>query len=1011
MAESFDLLGLPEATAREATDLTYLRRGGLDFRVSMLTLTGGLATVDHTHATASASSAGFMSVAMFNKLNSIDPTATNYVLPDATTTIKGGVKLSSQIGVNGSGQLVIATLPTITSANISDFTTATRDVVGGMVTGTGTVTATYNQNGTLTINGTTPAHTHTSLQVTDFVEAVQDVVGGQVVGAGTVTVGYNDTTGALTITGASGGGSGATTTAGITDYVEATQDLVGGMVEVTAPLTYSYDDPAGKARLGFTMPIASDGTLGAIRIDPAKFTISPTGVLSPIESTGGGGTTTGGSLPRLVTLEDAQFGGSLGAGKTSAQRIANTAAFNAALAYCRDNNFALFVTPGVWEIAASADLGVTQHIVQDGAVHVFGHRSTIRQHSTGKHIWEMRGNRGGLSGVTLTYATAQTSGDSPLDAGRVKTITVTSGGTGYTSAPTVTIANVGGGSPTAATATAVISGGVVTAVNVVGRGANYTTAPAITFSGGGGSGAAARSEIYAPHASLMMNGTTGATVRDVRSEFAWTGLFAPQWSANRDNRIDTFTAAVVNGYGVAWSNGTGNAWSNITVTGEGASPPVACTAGFWLNNHSNSSVSKLSVDSVDCQQAVRQTGSRAISFAGLNLENIRPRVLSPTDRIAGLFYLESDSQATIAGVTVSGTDMNSSSGTSPLKLRIFAHKTGARASVSGLRVTNTRNKAAGTTQDIALIGPPDTDVQSNRGVAIGFTGAVLDRASATPHLVDRLSAHVIDTTGEDRTAGLVEFNTAFGGSRGDSAEWGMGDVTIYPDMHGQIQRFGTPLTNDMTVTISNRIAPPYGSSSQYLSPLITRGFRQSILRLPAATGEFLIDVNGHDAAALASLGTGGDRLDVEYDDTRYVIADSAVQLFGTPGSIMGFDTSGAASIVPNTRAVAIPLTTETGVLTTGAGKYSFVQPFGFRLTGVMASANKASSSGTVTLDILVSGASILSPKLTIAASSTTSATFVMTTTIPAMAPVAINCDAAGTGAEGVKVYLIGYPVG
>lgn len=1010
MADSFDLLGLPEATTRETTDLTYLRRGGLDFRVSMLTLTGGLATVDHTHATASASSAGFMSVAMFNKLNAIDPSATNYVLPTATAEITGGVKIGAHLGIDGSGRLFVASLPAIGSGDITDFAPATRDVVGSMVVGTGTVTATYNPNGTLTINGTTSAHTHTSGQITDFIEAVQDVVGGQVVGAGSVTVGYNDTTGALTITGASGGG-GATTTSGITDYVEATQDLVGGMVEVTAPLTYSYDDPAGKARLGFSMPIASDASLGGIRIDPAKFTISPTGVLSPIESTGGGGTTTGSALPRLVTIEDAQFGGSLGAGKTTAQRIANTAAFNAALAYCRDNNFALFITPGVWEIASPTDLGIAQHIIQDGAVHVFGHRSVIRQHSTGKHIWEMRGNRGSLSGVTLTYATAQTTGDSPLDAGRVKTITVTSGGTGYTTAPTVTITNVGGGSPSAATATAVISGGAVTAVNVVGRGANYTTAPAISLSGGGGSGATARAEIYAPHASLMMNGTTGSTVRDVRSEFAWAGLFAPQWSANRDNRIDTFTAANVNGYGVAWSNGTGNAWSNITVTGEGVSPPVPCTAGFWLNGHSNSSVSKLSIDSVDCQQAVRQTGSRAIAYAGLNIENVRPRVLNTTDRIAGLFHLEADSQSSIAGMTVNGTDMNSSSGTSPLKLRLFAHKTGARATVTGLRVTNTRNKAAGTTQDIALIGPPDTDIQSNRGVAIGFTGAVLDRAAATPHLIDRLSAHVIDTTGEDRTSGLIEFNTAFGGSRGDSADWGMGDVTVYPDMHGQIQRFGAPLTNDMTVTISNRIAPPYGSSGQYFSPLVTRGFRQSIIRLPAATGEFLIDVNGHDAAAIASLGTGGDRLDLEFDGTRYVLADSAVQLFGTPGAIMGFDTSGAAATVPNTRAIAIPLTTETGVLAAGANLYRFVQPFGFRLTGVMASANKASSSGTVTLDVLVSGTSILSPKLTIPASSTTSATFVMTTTIPAMAAVAVNCDAAGTGAEGVKVYLIGYPVG
>ena len=1009
MADSFDLLGLAEATTREATDLTYLRRGNVDYRVSMLTLTGGLATTDHTHAIASASSSGFMSTAMFNKLNAIDPTGTNYVLPDATTAIKGGVKLSSQIGVNGSGQLVIATLPAITSANITDFTAATRDVVGGMVVGTGTVTAVYSQGGTLTINGTTPTHSHPTSQITNFLEDVQDVVGGMVVGTGAVTAVYNDTTGQLTINGTTGGG-GATTVSGITDYVEATQDLVGGMIQITAPLTYSYDDPSGKANLGFNMPIASDATLGAIRIDPAKFTISPTGVLSPIESTGGGGTTTGSALPRLVTVEDPQFGGSLGAGKTGAQRIANMAAFNAALTYCRDNNFALFITPGVWEVASSADLSVTQHIIQDGAVHVFGHRSVIRQHSTGKHIWEMRGKGGSLSGVTLTYAATQTTGDAPLDAGRVKTITVVGGGTGYTSAPTVTITNVGGGSPTAATATAVVSGGVVTGVNVVGRGANYTTAPAISLSGGGGSGATARAEIYAPHAAIMLNGTTNAVVRDVRTEYAWAGLFAPQWSANAANKIDGFTAANFNGYGIAWSNGTGNAWSNINLTGEAASTPVACVSAFWLNNHSNSAVSALTMDALDCQQAIRQTSSRSITYAGINVENIRPRVLNTTDRIAGLVHLESDSQAAFIGTTITGTDMNSSSGTSPLKLRLFAHKNGARATVIGLRVTNTRNKASGTTQDIALIGPPDTDAQSNRGTAMAFRQTVLDRSSTTPHLVDRLSAHVIDTTGEDRTTGLIEFNTAFGGMRGDSADWGASSVTIYPDLHGQIQRFGAPLVADITATVSNRIAPPYGSSGQYLSPLKSRGFRTSIIRLPGATGEFGIDVNAADGSTLATLGSGGDRLDLEFDGTQEILADSAVQLFGTPGAIMGFDTSGAAATVPNTRAVAVPLTTETGILTTGSNKYSFVQPFGFRLTGIMASANKASTSGIITLDVLVAGTSILSPKLTISANATVSATTAMATTIPALAKVAFNVDAAGTGAEGVKVYLIGYPV-
>ncbi|QJB38009.1 RagB/SusD family nutrient uptake outer membrane protein [Chitinophaga oryzae] len=82
----------------------------------------------------------------------------------------------------------------------------------------------------------------------------------------------------------------------------------------------------------------------------------------------------------------------------------------------------------------------------------------------------------------------------------IKTVTITSGGAGYTTAPAVTFTG-GGGS--GISATAVMSGGQVTgitfapdAVYGTARGVGYTAAPSITFTGGNGAGASAIATIY-----------------------------------------------------------------------------------------------------------------------------------------------------------------------------------------------------------------------------------------------------------------------------------------------------------------------------------------------------------------------------------------------------------------------------------------------------------------------------------------------------------------------------------
>ena len=90
---------------------------------------------------------------------------------------------------------------------------------------------------------------------------------------------------------------------------------------------------------------------------------------------------------------------------------------------------------------------------------------------------------------------------------------VGSGGSGYGSAPSVTIAG-------SATGTATInSDGEVNGIAVTAAGGSYTSAPAVTFSGGGGSGATATATIIA----VIDFGTTMDTVFNVWTSDPFSG--------------------------------------------------------------------------------------------------------------------------------------------------------------------------------------------------------------------------------------------------------------------------------------------------------------------------------------------------------------------------------------------------------------------------------------------------------------------------------------------------------
>ena len=110
--------------------------------------------------------------------------------------------------------------------------------------------------------------------------------------------------------------------------------------------------------------------------------------------------------------------------------------------------------------------------------------------------------------------------------------------------------------------------------------------------------------------------------------------------------------------------------------------------------------------------------------------------------------------------------------------------------------------------------------------------------------------------------------------------------------------------------------------------------------------------------------------------------------------------------------IIVAVSDEVTAITTGTAKVTFRMPWAMTLTGVRASLTAASSSGIPAIDLNEAGVSIFSTTLTIDASEKTSTTAAVAAVIsdPNLADDAemtVDIDTAGTGAKGLKIYLIG----
>ena len=127
-----------------------------------------------------------------------------------------------------------------------------------------------------------------------------------------------------------------------------------------------------------------------------------------------------------------------------------------------------------------------------------------------------------VAGSTATCAPL--SGPSSAAAkGALGAVSVVNGGSGYTSAPTVTITPATGNTPTtAATAVATVANGQVVSISLTNAGAGYTAAPTISIAGTGTGAAATAGPAWSPVVITVPAGTAGGLQINLTNNLTFT---------------------------------------------------------------------------------------------------------------------------------------------------------------------------------------------------------------------------------------------------------------------------------------------------------------------------------------------------------------------------------------------------------------------------------------------------------------------------------------------------------
>jgi hypothetical protein len=182
-------------------------------------------------------------------------------------------------------------------------------------------------------------------------------------------------------------------------------------------------------------------------------------------------------------------------------------------------------------------------------------------------------------------------GNNTVAVGSVGVIGITNAGTGYTSAPAVTIGAPNDANGVQANATATIANGVITSITLSEAGSGYTSSPTVTITGGGGSNGAATAGVLSFATGtvtvLVTNGGTGYT-NAANTVVTIAGGGGSNAAGNAILSGGQITQVVMTNPGSGYTN---SANLTVTITGGGGSN---ATAKGVINTDQNSGIASFS---------------------------------------------------------------------------------------------------------------------------------------------------------------------------------------------------------------------------------------------------------------------------------------------------------------------------------------------------------------------------------------------------------------------------------